>query len=360
MKIVFITPGMTYGGAERVISLLSNEWVNKGHSVELIITGDNRNIAYELSDKINVEFLSGLRKVKLPHLDFIRRIRAKVVSYSPDAAIAFMNDTCAYTALSLLGTNIPVFYSERNDPNKVNQRIIDKLYRRIVECSVKGIVFQTDGARACYSQKLQKKSIVILNPINTDHIPQWKYTETRKEVVSVGRLNPQKNQKLLIDAFKIFNKRYPEYVLKIYGSGELKDDLISYTKKNNLMDSVKFMGNSSDVLNEIKTASLFVLSSDYEGLPNALIEAMVMGMPCISTDCSPGGARMLIESGVNGIITPCGNSEVLAKEMMNAVADEKHSIILGENAAGLKQNVSIENIANKWIRFLERKTRNGK
>lgn len=361
MNLMFVTPGMLFGGAERVISILSNEWIKLGIKVSIVIIGKDKRCVYDLSEEINIIYLNGLKKERIfPHLNLVKDIRKVVKENRPDAIISFMNDACAYVAVSIFGLKIPLFYSERNDPNKVNQDTKNKIYRKIVEFFSRGIVFQTDGARQCYSLRVQKKSKVILNPLNIDNFPECDYLSSKEEIVSVGRLSLQKNQKLLIEAFNIVNKKYPNYKLKIYGNGNLKYELLGLIEKLGLENSVFLMGNSNNILEEIKNSKLFVLTSNFEGLPNALMEAMAVGLPCISTDCSPGGARMLIENEKNGYIVPCNDKEILAQTIIKVLSNEKALKKIGEEAKKIKIKVYSSKIAKEWLKFILEKIRNGK
>ena len=355
MKILFTTPGMTFGGAERVISILCNEWTKRGHSVEIVLTGEDSNCVYPLSDQILLTCLGGLNHdLHFPHIDLLKRVRKEILSAQPDVVISFMNDVCAYTAIAMYGMKIPLIYSERNDPNKVNQSKKDKLYRRIVEKRADKIVFQTDGAKACYSKKVQDKSCVILNPLDLTRIPEYDFKQTRPEIVTVGRLEPQKNQKILIEAFSKVKDMFPEYCLKIYGSGQLENQLKEQIERLNLSERVFLMGNSTSVLQDIKTARLFVLTSDFEGLPNALIEAMAMGIPCISTDCSPGGARMLIQNGDNGILVPCADAGKLSEAIIIALKNQEYSEKMGNNAFRVRNRVNADHIVAQWLDCIQR------
>ena len=353
MKLLFLTPGLKFGGAERVISVLSNEWVLQGHTVQIMILGKDNQHAYPLSDAVKIIELNGLcKEARWKHLDLIRRMRRAIREVSPDIVVSFMTDTCAYAAIAMLGLHIPLIFSERNDPTKVNQRKIDRFYRKIVERFARGFVFQTEGARSFYPKYIQKKSTIILNPLSNDSIPTWDESKASKTVVSVGRLEPQKNQKLLIDAFEQVHQFEPDFVLQIFGSGSLEGELRDYIGKKGLENCVFLMGNSSAILHEIKRASMFVLSSDFEGLPNALMEAMAVGLPCISTDCSPGGARMLIKNGINGLIIPCKDSVALANAIKKLIQDPLLALNLGHQASKIKEKVSAQTIATDWIRFL--------
>ncbi len=354
MNITFVTPGMDYGGAERVISILSNQWVSMGHNVNLIIVGENPDCVYALDNRVKTYCIGGLKGNPIvAHLKLIKDIKKAIISFDTEVAISFMNDTCAYTALALKNTKIPLFYSERNDPTRVNRRKIDKIYRKIVENNAKGIVFQTKGAKAHYKKSVQDKSTVILNPFNADNLPVYDFEKREKEIVSVGRLQPQKNQQLLIDAFALIAKDFPDYKLKIYGDGILKETLQKQIDEMDLSKQVLLMGAHKDIFDKIATASLFVLSSDFEGLPNTLIEAMCIGVPSVSTDCSPGGARELITDGENGFIVPCNDAEALAEAMKKVLSDDETAKKFSVEGKKVIERMECKTIAEVWLRFIE-------
>ena len=355
MNITFVTPGMNYGGAERVISILSNQWVSMGHNVNLLIIGDNPECVYHLNEKINVKCIGGLKgKPIIAHLNLIKEIKKEILLFNTDIAVSFMNDTCAYVALALRGTRIPLFYSERNDPTRVNQRKIDKIYRRIVEKYSNGIVFQTEGAKSYYKKSVQDKSTVILNPFNAENLPNYNFENREKEIVSVGRLQPQKNQKLLIDAFALIAKDFPDYKLKIYGDGQLKEELQNQIDEYGLTEQIILMGAHKDIFDKISTASLFVLSSDFEGLPNTLIEAMCIGIPSVSTDCSPGGARELITDEENGFVVPCNDADKLANAMKKVLTDNELARKFSSAGKKIAERMECGKIAERWIEFINK------
>lgn len=266
--------------------------------------------------------------------------------------ISFYNDVAALTALAITGYHIPLIYSERNDPNRVNQRKMDKVYRKIVERSARGFVFQTTGAQKCYPKKVQDRSDVILNPLETAGFPTHDFTSEKKEIVTVGRLEPQKNQKILIDAFSKIANDFLDYDLTIYGEGSLRPELEQFVQSKGLQNRVILPGSKNRIQEHIKDAALFVLSSDYEGIPNALIEAMAIGLPCISTDCSPGGARELINDGENGIIVDCGNSDALAKAMVSLLEDRKKAQEMGINAKKICRRADKDLVCDRWLNLI--------
>lgn len=354
MKLVFITPGMTFGGAERVISILANIWCDMGHEVSIFITATDRQPVYKMNKKIKVEYFADYNEKGVSHFKLIAAIRKFVRKEKPDSVLSFMNDVCAYTIIALMGTGIPVIYSERNDPNKTNQGKFDKVFRKIVEIGAKYIVFQTNGARICYSEKVQRKSSIILNPVNLDKIPDRINEEINySEIVSVGRLEPQKNQELLIDAFSVVRETHKDVVLKIFGEGSLKNKLQNKIDELGLTEHVFLMGAKSDVLEWIKESFCFVLSSDFEGLPNSLIEAMCIGIPCISTDCSPGGARQLLGDD-RGLIVPCGDKERLAEAINMYLENKDIAMRYGEEAYKLRDEIESHTVAKEWINLIEK------
>lgn len=353
MRCLFVAPGMLFGGAERVMSILANEWGKNNVETTILVTETEAISKYPLSDKVTI---IGCHKEKerarIPQFTVIKKVRDVCKEWKPDVVISFYNDLCALTALAITGLHIPLIYSERNDPNRTNQRQVDLLYRKIVESMADKIVFQTAGAQRCYSKRVQEKSKVILNPLNTYGFPSHDFSCEKSEIVSVGRLEAQKNQKLLIDAFELIASDFPEYQLTIYGEGSLRKELEDYIKAKGLQERVSLPGNQANIQKHIKDASLFVLSSDYEGIPNALIEAMAIGLPCVSSDCSPGGARELIEDGVNGLITPCGNAKKLSDAMRMMLSNKSYAKACGVEALKIRKKTDVKKISEDWLRYI--------
>ena len=169
--------------------------------------------------------------------------------------------------------------------------------------------------------------------------------------MSCGRLEKQKRFDLLIDAFHHVCDAFPEYTLEIYGEGSMEETLQTQIDSLGMQDRIFLMGRSQDIPNAIKDASMFVLSSDFEGMPNALMEAMALGLPVISTDCGGGGARALIENGVDGLIVPCGDSETLAKAMHDLLADVQRMKVMGEQAKEKGMKFSADNVVSQWEKY---------
>jgi glycosyltransferase involved in cell wall biosynthesis len=295
---------------------------------------------------------------------FIRyfKLRRCITDNKPDLVISFCNKANFRSAFALIGLKTPLLVSVRNDPKKDYAPY--KLPTWYMEKKAAGCVFQTPDAMNFFSKKLRKKGKVILNPIseqylNTGEFNKEKNGTRKKEIVTVGRITAQKNQLLLLEAFNELTKKYPEYKLKLYGDVQDKDiyeELKKYAEDNSLTDKVIFMGLSDNHQNDIKAASMFVLSSDYEGMPNVLIESMVLGIPSISTNCPCGGPNMIIENKKNGILVPVGDRKALASAMEYIITHEAEAELMGKNARKLIEQVRPEKICSQWIEFISELT----
>ena len=351
MKILFLVPSMGYGGAERVISILTNELTRRGHNVGLFLAKPSTQSVYKLDENILLYSPSKLEGAG----GIMKSIRSFTKSFDPDVVVPFLPYQCIYTVFGLLGTKYPVVVCERNDPARIQATNVSKLHYVMRDLSfsmAKGAVFQTVGAQQYFSKSIQKKSTVILNPLDVSALPDIYFGERDKRIVCVGRLTKQKNQTLLIRAFSMIANEFADYKLELYGDGEDKEMLSSLARELNLDGRVVFCGNRKDVLERIKSASLFAFSSDYEGLPNALAEALAIGLPCVSTDCTPGGARMLIENGENGFIVPVNQPKPLADAMKTLLSDKELSEKFSKNAVMLREKASLDRVVDMWEKYL--------
>jgi glycosyltransferase involved in cell wall biosynthesis len=349
-KIFFITYSMCGGGAERVMSTIANYLVKQEYDITFLLTHSDECV-YELDPAIkiilrdNVQPKDGINQIK-----FIRHYYKK----EPKALfISFLHSQNLYSLIANIGLNVRLLISERNNPDvkfslKDKSSITTKGIKELTakRCCSKA-VFQTQGAMECYPKATQKKGAVIPNPLKTDLLDV--YTgERQKNIVALGRLTSQKNYKLLIDAFFEFSKTHPDYVLQIYGKGELENTINKYTSFLNISGKVELCGFCTDVHERIIDAGMFVMSSNYEGLSNALLEAMAMGLPVISTDHPPGGARAYINSYENGILTPIKDVEEMAKAMSYMADNPDKAKEMGLKASLIRDELSTNSICEKW------------
>ena len=239
-----------------------------------------------------------------------------------------------------------VICSERNSPAKRDPHRINEIESFYEKADL--TVFQSETVRSVFSQKVQEHSCIILNPVS---VPCCRNGGSRR-IVNVARLTPQKNQVMLLRAFEIFHQTHPDYTLSIYGEGELADELQQMVDSLKLGNSVQFHGQVHEIHAAIADAEFFVLSSDYEGLSNSLLECMIMGFPCISTRCE--GSRDIIRSGENGILVDIGDEEQLAEAMTLLADDAMLRESLGVQAKKISEQLREDRIIGQWKQQLER------
>lgn len=353
MKIALPVYLHGFGGAERQVITLGNQMAYRGHEVHMLLLSDDK-IKYPLSDKIKVHSLLYAEKGNTINkiLNRRRALISKLKELKCDVIVNF-NFQSAYLLTLFKTKDIgKVIYSERGDPGDKEYKGLMGLIRKSVLHKIDGYVFQSQGAREYFNDGYVNDHSVVIP--NACFLPQSVPSSKRsKRIVSVGRLSAQKNQSVLIKAFAKVSTEFPDYILQIFGDGELRDELIMLIRNLGIENKVKLMGTTSNLSEAIKDASLFVLSSDYEGIPNALIEAMALGLPCVSTDCKPGGAKTLISNDVDGIITPIQDIEALANAMGFMLSHPDEAVRMAINATEITNRLAPEVIYHEWEQFIE-------
>ncbi len=353
MKITIFISSLSGGGAERVTCNLANHLSDFGHDVEVLTMGDT--VAAEpLRESVKyVPLLLNEEKHNflVNNAKRLFRLSRYMKKQSVDAYVVMLPATTELM-LRLSGlTKAPIIMSERADPkvySKKTQKALIKACRK-----VDGVVFQTEEVRAWYEPYLKNVSHnIIPNAINPSFIRKPYEGEREMVIVGAGRLSGQKNFSLLISSFARIAKKFPEYKLVIYGKGSLLEHLQNLAKEKGVGDRVEFPGYVPDMPERLEKASMFVLSSDYEGMPNALMEAMSLGIPCVSTDCGGGGARFLIEDGENGLLVPQNDEEKMAEAMEQILSDEAFAKKIGTNARELQETLAPEKIYGEWEKFI--------
>lgn len=351
--MIFVVPNLAAGGAERVVSILSKEFILSGLEVAIVLMSDNV-IQYNIAEKVEIVKLNTTGLSRIKRLQTMRAyFKVEKKKNKKIVVIPFLDSCLKNTLMALGGLSIPVIASERNNPYLKGNKKIEKMVANLPYFLADHCVFQTEGARDYYCSAVKRKSCVIANPISIDPKIKWHGWENQK-IVSVGRLEPQKNQKMLIDAFAEFHKEFPEYILEIYGEGSLRLDLQKQIAEKNLETRVFLCGYEKEVLKKIAAASAFVMSSDYEGMSNALIEALAIGMPVVSTDHPIGGARALIANGENGFLTPVGDSIALSNAMKRIVGNIEDTKQMSENALKIKDLLAANKVAKEWIDLIQK------
>lgn len=349
-KILIVIGTLTSGGAERVVSILSKALVNSMFDVEILMYYD-KPIWYEIDNRINITIVENNveKKSKIFRILWMRKY---IKNSDFDIVLSFLAPFNILTIASLIGLRIPIIVADRNDPRHVPNKIYMRILRNVLYRFATRVVTQTQNNKDYFSKTIRKKCVVIHNPVFIkDKINKVINTKREKEIVTIGRLEEQKNQKLLINAFEIVIKTHPDYKLIIYGEGSKHYELNQYIKDRNLQKKVNLAGARQDVLDCIKNSELFVLSSNYEGMPNALIEAMCLGLPVISTKVS--GAIDLIRSGENGLLIDINDKHSLAN-MINILLERKHyAAEMGTKAMEVTQILNVDNIIKQWTDLIK-------
>lgn len=359
MKILFTIGQLSNGGAERVVSILASEFSTR-HEVE-IVTLISPERVYNIPETVKYTFVDSKTSNRV--IRIIRRykgLKKEINTFLPDIIISFTTEINIYSILARNHKKTPLIISERNDPyndppSRITRKIRDAVYKW-----ADGYVFQTEDARDYFKDLITGDQIVIPNPVKQD-LPNALITSKEKKIVTVSRLYPQKNIELLIDAFSEVKKLHPEYKLEIYGDGPLRNNLEDRVNSLQLSRDITFEGFCNNVHSRIANASIFCLVSDYEGMSNAMLEALAMGLPTICTDCPIGGAKMLIRDHENGILIPVGDKDKLVDSINQLIENTELGCNLGERAIKLKDELAPNVIANKWIGFINEIVRkNGK
>lgn len=362
MKILFCLGSLNKGGAERVVSNLSNEFVKRNNEVSIITTIKCMKPAYELNKEIKIYSLDKnsldknlkIKNIINKNIKRILKLRSILNKEKPDIILTFLPEPTYRVMLLNIFKKRKVIISVRNDPNIEYNNYIKKFLVRLLYTKADGFVFQTIDAQKWFSKKIQNKSVIIYNPINPEFICNPYDKERENKIVSVGRLAEQKNHKLLIDAFNTIKDEIPNYKIYIYGDGPLKEWLIDYVSKLNLSNKIIFAGTVDNIKKEIYKSKIFVLTSNYEGLPNSLIEAMALGVPCISTNCKIGGPKELFDNDNNGLLVNLNDANDLAQKIMRIIHDDSLSQRLSINGNKKCKEMSIEIIAQKWIDYIKK------
>lgn len=351
-NVLFFAPRLIYGGGEKVINWLASRLCENGFNV--FYATSNNDIEYReklekvgLKDKVTVvEFPTNIKKSR--PLTYYRSV-SKVLRENGIDLIVYFGGSLV-EQLAARNNGIKVLLSERWDPK--SRPMLSQLLKQIQFRMADSYVFQTPQAAQCYCKHAQRLGVVIPNPI-LETLPTPISDSFRKEIVTAGRLSWEKNQILLIKAFQKIQEEFPEHKLIIYGSGPKEEELQTYIDSNNLSSRVSIIKGKRNIVELINGADLFVLPSDVEGMPNALIEGMAMGIPSISTDCPVYGPRMLIENKKNAYIVPLNDVEALASAMRYSLSHPEEANEMRKEAVKIRERLHADRISEKWIEYIK-------
>lgn len=357
MKILFVSGNLCDGGAQRVISVVTSQLARKGHEVHLLLFARDEK-EYPIDPNVKIASLGDTFEeyVSLSLVQRTLAIRKYVKSIQPDAAVGFLEGGYGLF-LATLGMRFPKVASARVDPKFILQRKgwrseVDKLWFRQADA----VVVQTNRQKEHAKNAKWNNMTVIVNPVSDAALATEPHAYERpcRRIVMAGRLAKQKNYPMAFRAMKIVLEKYPDAQLDIFGKGLEETALRNLITELDLQNNVRLLGWTENTVREYVNSDVYVLASDFEGMPNALMEAMAVGLPCISTDCDTG-PEDLITDGENGYLVQVNDAETLAQrliQIMDMSPEQRKE--LGENAKmTMKEYFNAEAIVNQWEKLLQ-------
>ena len=352
MRILFIIRTLGYGGASKQLALTAEALAERGHETYVYAYNSD----YTNQNFTKSVFLPEAKVAKSSLKEYLYspwRIRKQIKRLQPNVVVSWRANSGCFCTIACVGLKVKHIFSERTDPYMETSFAL-KVATKICDYADYG-VFQTEGAQHYYKRLSQGRSTIIPNPIflNKD-IELVPYNERRNEIAFVGRcFLKQKRQDIMLKAFKIVLESHPEMRLVFYGGDFDIEKIKQMAIDMGLQGYVTFAGSVDDVLNKIKHARVLALSSDYEGIPNVLLEAMSVGVPVVSTDTSPGGVRVIVEYGVNGFIVPRGDYHKLAENIVKVLNDKNIAEQFIQNGLENVKRFNPEVIFEKWNNFMK-------
>lgn len=348
--ILFIFRSMGTGGAQKVQSFVANLCISSGYEVSIItMSRDKDTVGISSQIPISIVEYDTNKTNALYKLHYLSKMRKEILRFKPDLIVSFLIDVVRITVLATKGLNIPILASERGDPTSFSTKKLIQYSKSLNKC--REVVFQLASAREAYTLHPNLATSIIANPCISRSGRDFSIPgqTNGKIILSAGRLSKQKRFDILIRAFTLVKQSHPDYRLIIYGEGEEKNALETLVRDLDLDSSVEMLGEIDDVFGENNKAEIFALSSDYEGIPNVLIEAMGSGIPCVSTDCSPGGARLLLDNGRRGLLVDKGDWRALGNAINTVIEDSTVRETIVKNGFEIFDLYTPTLISGQWM-----------
>ncbi len=355
-RVALFISSLQKGGSERVMVNLA-EYLHKNHYDVILVTQYKKEAEYDILPEIRRVYsepeeheLKGGRIHNF--IARFRKLRGIWKSYKPDVILSFLgkNNLMAIMTAAFLPTRVAV--SVRGEPTLEYEGKLMQLLAKGLFLFADGIVLQTKRAYAFFPKVVQKKAIILSNPINPQFIKKRYIGEREDVIVAAGRLDENKNHAMLIHAFAKIANEYPTMKLVIYGEGESREKLEALVVEKELTDRITMPGSVTDLAERIGRARIFALTSNTEGMPNSVIEAMALGLAVVSTDCPCGGPATLIEDGVNGLLVPVGDAFALSDAFRRILSDPELEERLRENAYHITKELNPDKVNNEWKKYL--------
>lgn len=356
-KILLYIDVMTRGGAQRVMANISDFLCKSGYKVLLLTDQPPKNpeIEYPINRNIRRIYLENGKGNRIRR-QVMRAVRLRRVlkREKPDIALSFLRGPNLRLLLCGLGLGAKTVVSVRSDPRMEYRGILLKGIAKFLFSCADGVVFQTEEAALFFQKSVRTKAAIIPNPVKDTYYQVCRADWNSQDIIAVGRLTEEKRPLLLLSAFARIANCFPQARLILYGKGDLQEQLEQEAAALKLGHRVLLPGEVEDVPQRLSQAGIYVLCSDWEGMPNALMEAMATGLPVIATDCPCGGPRFLIRDQTQGILTKCGDEAGLAAALKTLLSDPELRRSMGEAARERAKAFHEDIVMNHWIAYLEK------
>lgn len=346
LKLIFAIPDLGSGGAERVVSILTYHLIQKGYDVEILLMFGSE-IKYRIHNNVKITNLNLFDFPKNKRIGILRSyLKEQKDSHNNIIVFSFQVTCLKYLLVSKIGLGIKIVSSERNNPYRNGISFWRKMANSIPYILSDFCVFQTPDARKYYNLIRHSKCKVIPNPI-VESSYKWQGNNSPGNLIMVCRLAHQKNIPFALRVIDNLKPQFPNIHLNIYGEGPLKATLQQTIVEMNLRSNVTLRGLTNNVQEKMSQSSIFLSTSDYEGISNSMLEAMSVGLPIISTDCPIGGAHMMLSKGA-GVLVPVGEELTFTNQLRNLLMDTRMANRLSINAIQESKHYSPQSIANNW------------
>ena len=368
MEILLVISSLEAGGAERVMSILANEWVGEEWDVRILTFDDGSTPPfYPLGEGVEHKPLgiykvsSSLREKIGNNVERLRTLRREIAKFGPDIVLSFMDRTNVLTAFAARSLGLPVVVSERVHPGYHEIGSAWEALRLPAYWLASAVVVQTERVRKYFSAPIRSNCVVIPNPVQvptagfeSSDLREWGDCGNEFLILGMGRLERQKGFDLLLDAAADLesNGVKEDWSVVVLGEGTEREALLEQRAQRGLQDRVRFPGRVDNPGPWLQRADLFVLPSRYEGFPNALCEAMAHGCPVVAADC-PSGPREIVRENIDGILVDSEDSSALADGIKALIENPSERIRMAERGTDILDRYGMERVRQQWEMLFE-------
>ena len=355
--LMIVTGGLGSGGLERISCFVANKFVEKGWKVvvlTLLQLDSDKGAFQNLNDNVDVVYFNGdfepsTNKIKA--IKYWRKmIKTSAKQYKPDSILSMTFKVGSMVCLFAPKYARKVTIREISDPkSKVRSQFVNKM-TEIFCRKAKNIIFQTNWERSCFGKRIQSKGVVIPNPLSIKVENYGKHNE--KRIFTLTRLTlEQKRQDILIKGFELFSKTHPDYTLEIYGRGEDEEKIKKLINESECKDKIVLNAPRPKIHDAVLNSRCFAITSDFEGMSNALLECYSLGIPCISSDWP--GVEDIITDGEDGLIYKRQDVEEFAKLLGKVADNDELCERLSKNSVARSDRFNQEDILNRYCEVIE-------